>query len=179
MGYSSQLNFANTQYCHVKTRNNATYDHVWEQRYKELVAFRKKHGHTSVPQRYGPNIALGKWVHSQRYQLKKKLNREPSYLTQHRYEALTSINFNINPKNSSDGSWRKRYKELVLFKQLHGNCKVPQKYSENPSLGRWVHKQRHDLLRIQVQTDYHANDLMKQRIAALNKIGFDWSLRLR
>ena len=164
---------------HLKSRKNTIYDQIWEVRYSELVAFWKKHGHTSVPQRYAPNTALGKWVHSQRYQLKKKLNKEPSYLTQVRYEALRKIGFNIDQKNSSECSWLKRYKELSNFKLVHGNCKVPQKYSLNPSLGRWVHKQRHEFIKIQMNKDYRANPLVKQRIEALNRIGFEWSLRLR
>jgi len=179
-GNSSETALRNSaRYSPNKIRNNAIYDQMWEQRYNELVAFWNKHGHTSVPQRYEPNVALGKWVHRQRHQLKKKLNREQSSLTQSRFEALQKIGFNIDPKSRSESSWLKRYRELAVFKSRHGHCNVPQKYSLNPSLGRWVHKQRHDLLKIQISADDETNALVKQRIGALNKIGFEWSLRLR
>jgi hypothetical protein len=38
--------------------------------------------------------------------------------------------------------WYLRYRELLEYKQEHGNCNVPQKYSKNKSLGSWVNKQR-------------------------------------
>eukprot|EP00956_Cyclotella_meneghiniana_P046043 scaffold396390_cov156-Cyclotella_meneghiniana.AAC.1 len=35
-------------------------------------------------------------------------------------------------------SWDKRLKQLKQYKSKHGDCKVPQKYKDNPQLGTWV-----------------------------------------
>jgi len=148
---------------------------MWQLRYNELVKFWEKHGHSSVPQRYKQNQALGKWVHKQRQQMKKKYNCEPTTLTPYRVAALERIEFQVDPKNRSHGSWLKRYKELETFKKCYGHCKVPQKYPLNKSLGRWVHKQRHDLMKELYSEKTPL--LIKQRIDALEKIGFEWSSR--
>jgi len=44
----------------------------WNERYAELVEFRRLNGHCQVPQRYPLNPALGKWVHNQRQALRKQ-----------------------------------------------------------------------------------------------------------
>jgi len=36
---------------------------TWEERFKELLEFKAKFGHTRVPQIYKPNLTLGTWVH--------------------------------------------------------------------------------------------------------------------
>ena len=43
---------------------------LWEQRFEELKAFKKQHGHCKVPTTYQPNPALGHWV--SRIRLRKK-----------------------------------------------------------------------------------------------------------
>ena len=40
----------------------------WEQRFRELEAFKKKHKHCDVPAKYPPNPALGNWVSHMRQQ---------------------------------------------------------------------------------------------------------------
>jgi hypothetical protein len=35
-----------------------------------------------------------------------------------------------------------RYQELVDFKATYGHCKVPNKYKQNKSLGKWINGQR-------------------------------------
>lgn len=42
-------------------------------------------------------------------------------------------------KKSSKVSWEERFNELKKFKAKTGHCVVPQDYSENKSLGQWVH----------------------------------------
>ena len=43
---------------------------LWEQRIKDLKAFRKEHGHCNVSSKYQPNLALGRWVAKLRHQNK-------------------------------------------------------------------------------------------------------------
>ncbi len=68
--------------------------------------------------------------------------------------------------------WVMYYRQLREYKMFHGDCKVPQKFKENPRLGAWVKTQK-----------FHYNNLkngksgMKikpERIIALDRIGFHW-----
>jgi len=61
-----------------------------------------------------------------------------------------------------DNMWELRYKQLVDYKELHGNCEVPQKLGQ---LGRWVHRQRESK---------NKGFLSDDRVAKLDKLGFVW-----
>ena len=63
-------------------------------------------------------------------------------------------------------SWAERLQQLEEYKAIHGNCRVPQRYKENPSLGIWVNTQRHR---------FKSGKLPDEQIAQLEAIGFQWS----
>ena len=66
-----------------------------------------------------------------------------------------------------DHKWWKRFGELEEYKREHGDCNVPQKYTQNPPLGEWVKTQR----------KYgKQNKMSAERIEALESIGFEWGL---
>jgi len=44
---------------------------TWEQRFKELEAFKKEHGHCNLPWNYPPNPQLGRWVTNMRQRRKR------------------------------------------------------------------------------------------------------------
>ena len=44
-------------------------------------------------------------------------------------------------------AFSQRYIELQVYKHLHGDCMVPKRYKNNPSLGNWVNKQRQNYRR--------------------------------
>ena len=60
-------------------------------------------------------------------------------------------------------SWEERLEQLEEYKAVHGHCRVPYKYNENPSLGYWANNQRHS---------FKSGKLSDERIADLNAIGF-------
>lgn len=69
-------------------------DNLWNQRYKELIAFRKAHGHCRVPEKtYIPNLTLGRWVKTQRYNYKRMLDGKSHSLLPKYVEELDRINF--------------------------------------------------------------------------------------
>lgn len=41
-----------------------------------------------------------------------------------------------------DINWDAKYNELLLFRKRFGHCNVPQRWSENKTLGSWVIRQR-------------------------------------
>jgi superfamily II DNA or RNA helicase len=68
---------------------------TWEQRFDELVAYRQAHGDCKVPQHWKENKQLGKWVNTQRTQLKRgKLSAE-------RKAKLDSIGFVWDTKSKT------------------------------------------------------------------------------
>ena len=60
-------------------------------------------------------------------------------------------------------TWDKLYGELVKYKNKYGDCTVPQRWSENTQLGKWIQHQREAK---------NKGILNKVRIEKLNNIGF-------
>lgn len=148
-----------------KTHSNSVRENLWNNRYKELVEFRNKHGHCNVPQRYESNRALGKWVHKQKHLLRNK----GGILREDRVHALYKIGFielfQQNTSSVRDNLWNKRYNELIEFIIQEGHCNVPQRYASNKALGKWVHKQKQLL-------QNKGGILREDRVQALANIGF-------
>lgn len=64
--------------------------------------------------------------------------------------------------------WHERYQELKEYKSRFGNCKVPSSWKENPSLAKWVTRQREN-----------EETMAEERKGLLNDIGFLWRGDLR
>ncbi|MEQ1851892.1 MAG: Helicase associated domain protein [Chthoniobacteraceae bacterium] len=63
-------------------------------------------------------------------------------------------------------NWFERYGQLVAYRERHGTCDMPHRLAENKPLATWVINQR--VLRKE-------GSLTRERIALLDKIGFNWS----
>lgn len=61
-------------------------------------------------------------------------------------------------------SWDELFQALVHYKELHGDCNVPQYYQQDPGLGQWVGKQR---------SKY--GDPNDPKHIRLSSIDFDWT----
>lgn len=130
----------------------------WFERYGQLVAYKQKHGDCDMPARWDANQKLATWVVDQRVK-KRDGNLEPEKI-----ELLNRLGFNWNPRETN---WRGVYLELVKFQRRFGHCRVPQNWKENNSLAHWVKTQR---------LDYAKGELHGDRIAMLEKIGFEWKV---
>jgi len=71
----------------------------------------------------------------------------------------------ISCVNKLTATWDERFGELVAYKAKHGNCNVPDGWSKNPGLARWVAVQRRAKLK---------NKISKERVNRLTAIGFNW-----
>ena len=71
---------------------------------------------------------------------------------------------------SFDERWNTMFERLKEYKQQHGDCLVPSRYSEDPKLGIWVQGQR----RAPPSID---DKKTKERRDKLDSIGFVWSTR--
>lgn len=70
--------------------------------------------------------------------------------------------------------WNMRFQELLEFRKENGHCFIPHNYSKNPSLGRWVKRQRYQysLMKKGIKSS-----ISKERIKMLDNAGFIWNSR--
>ena len=127
----------------------------WEERFKELVAYKKEHGDCMVPQKWRNNKPLASWVGTQR-QSKRKAT-----LPSDKIKRLDALGFVWDP---GEQVWEQRFRELVAHKKKHGDCLVPQKWT-NKQLGSWVNTQR---------LSKRKSTLPSDKIKRLAALGFVW-----
>lgn len=131
----------------------------WQRMYRELVEFKRTHGHPKVPQDYKDNAALAYWVSRQRrYETAGKLTKE-------RIKLLNAIGFlwKRDIVAMRENAWEKRYKELVQYKKTYGHMDRIKIKKVHYQLGLWVETQ---LVR--------QGEMPPDRKAKLNAIGFNW-----
>ena len=129
---------------------------TWDERYGQLIAYKQTHGNCNVPQVWNENPALGTWCSHQRSMYKS------NKLSQDRIRSLEQIGF---VWVLLDAVWDEMFAALVAYKQLHGDCNVPQGWKDNPALGNWCTTRRHD---------YKRNIISPDRIKSLEQLGFVW-----
>ena len=123
--------------------------------YRRLVAYKKEHNDTKVPQHYKEDQRLGNWVNNQRNAYQKKK------MTVERKRVLDSIGF----KWTTAATWEEMYQRLVAYRKEHNDTKVQSKYKEDPQLGYWVNTQC---------IAYKKEKMTGERKRLLNSIGFVW-----
>mmetsp|Transcript_2194 Transcript_2194/g.3171 ORF Transcript_2194/g.3171 Transcript_2194/m.3171 type:complete len:389 (+) Transcript_2194:165-1331(+) len=70
--------------------------------------------------------------------------------------------------------WNLNYQKLGQFRQKNNHCVVPCEYNEDPSLARWVKRQRH-LYHLLLKGK--KSSLRPDRVKLLNDIGFSWDAK--
>ncbi|CAJ1959532.1 unnamed protein product [Cylindrotheca closterium] len=123
----------------LKPRYRSYQQVQWDQQYQELLKFQERHGHCIVPHTYDPNPSLARWAKRQRYQYVQKLEHKKSGMSNARQRKLDAVGFVWDLQMTA---WRQHFNDLVDYKQKHGDCNVPSRYTENPPLGMWAKCQR-------------------------------------
>ncbi|CAB9500500.1 Helicase associated domain [Seminavis robusta] len=143
----------------------------WNDMYAKLKAYHEQFGTTKVPTHYKEDRTLGKWVKRQRE------NYNSGILQEHRKQKLDALQFvwklseREKPPRKSKANldqWKKQYDALCLFKAEFGHTNVPKTYEKDPSLGKWVSKQR---------LQNNRNLLDKDRKKLLDDVGFVFSFQ--
>jgi hypothetical protein len=111
----------------------------WNDRFDELLQYRKVHGNCLVPHNWKDNRGLAQWVKRQRYQYKLKSEGKHTTLTSERMGALNAVGFVWSSHNAS---WDERFLDLVDFAARHGHCNVSSRFDQNPQLSVWARCQR-------------------------------------
>lgn len=129
---------------------------IWFEQYGQLVAYHQRNGTCEMPHRLAKNKKLATWVINQR------VMRKDGTLTKDKIALLDTIGFNWSPKAHT---WRSNYLSLIAYKEEHGDCRVPQDWTEDKRLAKWVSTQR--VRRKRGQLD-------DERFQMLDRIGFEW-----
>eukprot|EP00978_Attheya_sp_CCMP212_P034521 scaffold144908_cov56-Attheya_sp.AAC.6 len=143
---------------------------TWDQRFQELLDFKKVNGHTSVPTSSRP---LGYWVRNQRQALRLLTDGKKSSLTNERREKLESIGFVFVCDYIKGPPWEQRFQELVDFKKVNGHTNVPQRLGP---LGHWVYTQKRAFYLLEEGND---SPLIIDRREKLESIGFSFNHRYK
>jgi Helicase associated domain len=90
---------------------------------------------------------------------------------------LSAIGFEWDlQKDSYVESWENRYNELMKYKIVNGNCRVPKTSTEYPQLGHWVKQMRKYRSWKEEGKPYPAT-FTDERIRRLDELGFEWRLK--
>jgi hypothetical protein len=142
-------------------------DKLWNQHYEKLVEYRRKKGHCKVPKRYKDDKSLGTWVRTQRK------NHNDDKMRQDRKDLLDEIGFAWKPDGvpnfkPDDKLWHQQYEKLVEYRRKKGHCKVPKRYKDDKSLGKWVDNQR---------ARHTNNKMLPYRTLLLDALDFVWKAK--
>ena len=163
---------------------------TWEDRYKQLKAYKAEHGHTRVPKGY-TNKKLWCWVATQRYQYKLYQGNDQEQQHDNKSSSVTMTPERINLLNALDfdwgtnnASWEERFQELVAFQQTYGHVNVSKRTNggEFKQLGLWVSRQRSEFKRLLAEgglgtsRSKRKSHMTLERIQQLEAIGFQWEL---
>jgi Helicase associated domain len=98
----------------------------WESMFEKLKAYKEKHGHCLVPNRYEKDRSLGSWVSTQRryFKLMKSStnirNSKKIHLNQLRIAKLRDIGFAWAASDPRHTPWETRFRELCEYKERYG-----------------------------------------------------------
>jgi len=152
----------------------ANHSSAWNERFNELLEYKKIHGDCLVPQRYPQNPQLGVWVNKQRAEYKLFKEGKKSSMTKERIQALEAVGFIWAKRRKGQPTWDLKFDELTDYRQEHGDCLVPTKYAENPALGRWVSTQR---AQYKLMQEDKPTTMTEERVKMLENLGFVWRLQ--
>mmetsp|Transcript_37514 Transcript_37514/g.90492 ORF Transcript_37514/g.90492 Transcript_37514/m.90492 type:complete len:854 (-) Transcript_37514:470-3031(-) len=111
---------------------------AWRNNFRELVQFKRDHGHLEVPTRYKPSslsVYLDKWIGKQR--AKYKQNELPmTHIT-----LLEEIGLDLTARKRviHHDLWARRFSELLSYREENGHVNVPKNVTP---LSYWVKAQR-------------------------------------
>ena len=129
---------------------------AWDEMFVALSAYRAVHGNCNVPATWPENERLGHWVATQRADRKKR------EISEEHIERLNAVEF---AWDRFEEKWEGSFRSLIEYKNKYGHCNVPQKWKENPSLGKWVSDQR---------KKWRDKKLRSEHVKRLAAIGFMW-----
>jgi hypothetical protein len=148
----------------------AAREFTWDERFAQLLAFRRAYGHCQVPLAWKENLKLGMWVRMQRsarrdHSLDPELQRrldEVGFL----WNARERRCHNPDYDGTEEDRWERRFGQLLRFRERFGHTRVPARWPDDRRFASWVARQR---------KLKKTSRLTRERQARLEAIGFAWS----
>lgn len=100
---------------------------------------------------------------------RQRTSTAPSPFSQNTNESEDDASKRFRPYQAEQ--WNEKFDELTAFRKEKGHCCVPHTFEENPSLARWVKRQRYQY---KLKNEGKASTITDERIMALEKVGFVW-----
>ena len=139
--------------------------HTWKERFKELEAFKKKHGHCNVPRSYPLNQPLAYWVDKQRSSKRK------GELDMKRIRRLNELGFcwSLLHRRFRRRDLGEFVALVTAFKKRHGHCDfIVTRERLDPDFKMWM---------VDVRKSKKQGRLDPQRVRQLDRLGFVWEPR--
>jgi hypothetical protein len=131
---------------------------AWEEMFTTLANFTKSRNHCIVPAKWAENPRLAQWVNNLRKDYKK------GHLAQEHQDRLSKLGFLWDAKAIF---WEEMFVALTEYRDHHGDCLVPESYTQNSELGWWVATQRKAKM---------SGQLDQPRVQRLDALGFIWDI---
>lgn len=120
--------------------DNIKFSVVWDKSYQALKAFRDANGHVEVPAGFRPQpdmAELDGWITRQRK------HHKSGKLPEHLRTKLVDIGVNLGGRGrpfgiENDQKWEETYQVLVEYCKRNGDCDVPEKFDDDPQLGKFI-----------------------------------------
>jgi hypothetical protein len=141
---------------------------AWEGRFSELADYCKEHGHCNVPRGYNDNPKLAKWIGTQRSNYTLHLEGKRSPMTTFRIQELKRIGFEWGVAATA---WEDRLSAFADYRKIHGHCNVPDSYTGDTNLGKWVANQRNNC---RLLLEGKKSPMTTFRFQELKRLGFEW-----
>jgi hypothetical protein len=142
----------------------------WLRKLDRLENIYQETGLLRVPQN---ERDLANWLSNQRKLMRK------DFLDPIRKERLLQLGIRPSAKRyakkdslRNDAKWETQFAKLQTYHKDRGNCNVPNKWKDDPSLGFWVSSQR--TLYKKMKTG--ESDMDQNRIEKMEELGFEWRL---
>ncbi len=134
---------------------------TWDQRFRELCAFKERFGNTRIPVKWKENPILGHWAAAQRYKFRQ------GRVSARHVEQLNSIQFEWEvPRAISDrDEWDEKLTRFLGYREATGRSDFARDDGEARSIASWVQAQR---------AARKAGNLDPEREKRLNEVGFLW-----
>ena len=141
-------------------------------RVRQLMEYKMRHGNYTVP--VNDASGLDKWIRTQRYEYRLRMQGKDSLLTADRIDLLNRIGFDwqLEAQDGRRTSWMKSYNELKEYYEKHGHSRLR---ASDGTLGKWMANQRYMYKRLQQgQTPTSMTD---KRIELLEALDMVWDNR--
>jgi hypothetical protein len=147
----------------------------WYDMYNQLLEFKQKHGHLTVPQRCNENKKLGMWVRHWRHYYREYKRTNGQKGDPERMKRLESIGLVDDittgyEQRCTNSRWDDMCNQLLEFKQKHGHVKVPQRYNENKKLGTWVMNRRSNYKEYKRTNGQRGNPALMKRLESIGLV---------